>query len=133
MRARSLPVVAVIAIASLAVASGLPRPARAQATAAGTASTQWVAAPAQVTLRPQGDLLARIGAGAATRLMRSNDPDERLRGLEQAAGRHGHEDNPESLALLERAAGTDASKGLDPHMPPEGIARTDPRAVLAVV
>ncbi len=78
---------------------------------------------------PPASLRERVGVDDAARLLRSNDPDERLRGVEQAASMH----SSEALALLERAAGTDSSHGLDPHMPTDGIARTDPRAVLAVV
>jgi HEAT repeat protein len=71
----------------------------------------------------------RLGVEDAARLLRSSDPDERLRGVEQAADLR----SPEALALLGRAAGTDSARGMDPKMPAEGIARTDPRAVLAVV
>jgi HEAT repeat protein len=74
-------------------------------------------------------LRERLGVEDAARLLRSGDPDERLRGVEQAANLR----SPEALALLGRAAGTDSARGMDPKMPAEGIARTDPRAVLAVV
>jgi HEAT repeat protein len=61
--------------------------------------------------------------------MRSTDPDERLRGIERAASTH----TADSLTLLERAARANGPGGLDPRMPDEGIARKDPRALLAVV
>jgi HEAT repeat protein len=61
--------------------------------------------------------------------MRSTDPDERLRGIERAAATH----TSDSLTLLERAARSNGPGGLDPRMPDEGIARKDPRALLAVV
>ncbi len=137
MRATSLLLATPLVLSCVLALDARAQPSAGASAATGTPTvttstprgTTWVASPAMVGVRPPDSLLARVGAGAATRLMRSNDPAERLRGLEQAAGTH----TPESLALLERAAGTDASKGLDPRMPPEGIARTDPRAVLAVV
>ncbi len=112
---------AALALATVLVAS--TRDARAQrpAGASVAASPSPPAAP--------GSLLGRLGTDAAARLMRSGDPAERLRGVERAAATH----TPESLALLERAAGTDASQSLDLNLPAEGIARTDPRALLAVV
>lgn len=76
------------------------------------------------------DLRGRFGAEIALRLMRSKDADERLRGIERASAVH----TPEALALLVRAAAGAASPGgLEPSTPAEGIARSDPRALLAVV
>jgi HEAT repeat protein len=61
--------------------------------------------------------------------MRSPDPDERLRGIERAAAIP----TDAALLLLERAARPGGTGGLDPRLPDEGIARGDPRALLAVV
>jgi HEAT repeats len=61
----------------------------------------------------------------ATKLLRSSDPDERLRGLERAVSTR----TPEALALLERASGP----GLVGSATVEGAARQDPRALLVVV
>ncbi|HEX4445662.1 MAG TPA: HEAT repeat domain-containing protein, partial [Polyangiaceae bacterium] len=80
-------------------------------------------------LSPTASLLGHVGADAAARLMRSADADERLRGIERAASLH----TSTGLLLLERAARTGGPGGLDPRLPDEGIARTDPRALLAVV
>jgi HEAT repeat protein len=74
-------------------------------------------------------LRAHVALEVAARLMRSNDPDERVRGIERAASSH----TPESLALLLRAAANGDSAGLDPRVPVEGMARKDPRALLEVV
>jgi HEAT repeat protein len=63
------------------------------------------------------------------RLLRSADPEERLRGLERAAATH----TPEALALLQRAASAGVPGAFDPRAPIDGVARTDPRALLAVV
>ena len=64
------------------------------------------------------------------RLMRSSDANERLRGIERAASTH----TTEALTLLERATRASlAGEGLDPRMPPDGVARSDPRALLAAV
>jgi HEAT repeat protein len=77
---------------------------------------------------PNG-LLGHFGVNVAVRLMRSDDADDRLRGLERAAAMH----TAEGLALLERAARVGGPGGLDPRLPDEGIARKDPRALLATV
>jgi HEAT repeat protein len=74
-------------------------------------------------------LLARVGLGAAIPLMRSTDPDERLRGLERVAAMR----TPESLSSLVRAAQSRGVASLDPRLPAEGIARTDPRSLLVAV
>jgi HEAT repeats len=71
----------------------------------------------------------RVGAEVAERLMQSNDPDERLRGVERAAAMH----TPEALALLERASRAGLPATADVRPPLEGIARKDPRALLAAV
>ncbi len=70
-----------------------------------------------------------VGIEVAIRLARSTDPDERLRGIERAAAVH----TPEALAFLERAAGAAGAGAVDPHAPIDGVARTDPRALLVVV
>lgn len=82
----------------------------------------------QPVAQPAGGLRAHVGLDVAIRLMRSTNPDERLRGLERAASIH----TPEALALLLRAGGV-GSGGADPRLPAEGISRVDPRALLAVV
>lgn len=74
-------------------------------------------------------LRSRFGIEVAARLMRSPDPDERLRGIERASAIH----TPESLALLVRGSGPSLQGGADPHPPLEGVARQDPRALLSVV
>jgi len=60
----------------------------------------------------------------ALRLLRSNDEEERLRGLQRAAATR----TPEALSLLERA-----SQGALPGASVDGAARQDPRALLVVV
>src|SRR5882672_18747 len=85
--------------------------------------------PAPDAPRMPTDLRGQFGTDIAVRLMRSSDAEERLRGVERAATIH----TSEALALLERAAGAGAPGGLDPRLPLEGIARRDPRALLAVV
>ena len=74
------------------------------------------------------ELRERFGVELASRLLRSADPDERLRGLERAAATHA----AEALSLLVRAASPTAPGG-DPRAPIEGVARKDPRALLVVV
>lgn len=77
-----------------------------------------------------GALRARFGLDMATRLLRRGEADERLRGLERAAGMH----TPEAMALLVRAAEPTVPGGaMDPRSPGEGAARLDPRAMLVVV
>jgi HEAT repeat protein len=61
--------------------------------------------------------------------MRSPDPEQRLRGVERAATTH----TPEALTLLQRAAGASVPGAFDPHAPIDGVARADPRALIAVV
>ena len=75
------------------------------------------------------DLRARFGTDLAVRLLRSADPDERLRGLERVAASA----TPEALALLERASRANVPGAADGRPPLEGVARTDPRALLAAV
>ena len=70
------------------------------------------------------DFRGRFGMDVAMRLLRSTDADDRLRGLERAAATR----TPEALSLLERAA---ASGLQGPQL--DGIARSDPRALLVVV
>ncbi|MGD0523572.1 MAG: HEAT repeat domain-containing protein [Polyangiaceae bacterium] len=78
---------------------------------------------------PATDLRGRFGVDVALRLLRSTDPDDRLRGLERAAATR----TPEGLALLQRAAGAGLPGGFDPRAPIDGVARQDPRALLVVV
>ncbi len=94
------------------------KPARSPSRAPPTTS-----ASAVTTLR------GRFGVEAAARLLRSPDPDERLRGVERAAATH----TSEALALLQRAAGAAVPGAFDPRAPIDGVARTDPRALLAAV
>jgi HEAT repeat protein len=61
--------------------------------------------------------------------MRSPDPEQRLQGVERAATTH----TPEALTLLQRAAGASVPGSFDPHAPIDGVARADPRALIAVV
>jgi HEAT repeat protein len=74
-------------------------------------------------------LRGRFGTDIATRLVRSSDADERLRGIERVAAIH----TPEALALLERAGGAGVPGAVDPRTSLDGIARSDPRALLVVV
>src|SRR5215472_14223698 len=67
-------------------------------------------------LEATADLRAHVGVGLASRLVRSSNPEDRLRGLERAAA----DASSEAVGLLVRA--------LDPL----GAARTDSRALLAV-
>jgi hypothetical protein len=120
---RSLRAVASIA-AMLAIAGSAqaqPRPARAPLGRPARAPSDALTAP--------GSLRARVGIDAAARLMRSADPDERLRGIERAASLQ----TPGGLTLLERAARASGPGALDPRLPDEGVARRDPRTLLAVV
>jgi HEAT repeat protein len=71
-----------------------------------------------------GGLASRAGIDLALRLLRSSDPDDRLRGIERAAT----VETQEALTLLVRVAGSSAPAG-----PETGVARNDPRALLAVV
>ncbi|HXN30532.1 MAG TPA: hypothetical protein VN894_01675, partial [Polyangiaceae bacterium] len=74
-------------------------------------------------------LRGRFGTDIATRLARSTDPDERLRAIERVAGVR----TPEAIAFLARAAGAAVPGAVDPRSPLDGVARTDPRALLVVV
>ncbi len=68
------------------------------------------------TLEPSKDLRAHFGVEVATRLLRSGDADERLRGIQRAATTA----TPEAVSLLVQAA------------EPTGPARSDTRAMLEV-
>lgn len=74
-------------------------------------------------------LRAGSGAEVASRLLRSADAGDRLRGLERAAHTH----TAEAFALLERAAAAGVGGAQNPRVPLEGLARSDPRALLTVV
>lgn len=74
-------------------------------------------------------LRGRVGLERASTWMRSPEPDDRLRGIERAAQVH----TLEGLALLERAASVGPAGNADPRAPLDGVARRDPRALLAVV
>jgi len=101
----------------------------------GTGRSQLGALPATSTpsRRTGGgktqSLRSRLGAEVASRLMRSADPDERIRGIERASAIP----TREGLALLVRAAASAGAASLDPRLPAEGVARKDPRALLAAV
>jgi hypothetical protein len=87
-------------------------------------------APGPTAETATADLRAHFGLERATRLLRSPDPAERLRGIERAAATH----TPEALALLVRAAEPSAAGGFDPRAPAgEGAGRQDARALLVVV
>ena len=81
--------------------------------------------PAHAEGSDAGDLRGRFGIARASRLLRSTDAEERLRGLERAAATQ----TPEALSLLERAAGP----GLVGGATIDGAARQDSRALLVVV
>jgi HEAT repeat protein len=116
---------------ALALALAHAPPARGQAGALVRPRQQdeEAARPAPVALSGPSSLLAHFGVDAAVRLMRSPDADDRLRGIERAAATR----TVGALALLERAAHPGGPAGVDPRLPDEGIARRDPRALLAVV
>jgi HEAT repeat protein len=78
---------------------------------------------------PETGLRARFGTEIGMRLAGSLDPDERLRGIERVAATH----TPEALALLERAVGAVGPGAADARPALDGLARTDPRALLVIV
>jgi HEAT repeat protein len=93
----------------------LPTPVPPTATLAPQASS--LAAPPPLPgLEPTKDLRAHFGVEVATRLLRSGDPDERLRGIQRAAAAA----TPEAMSILVQAA------------EPSGPARGDSRAMLEV-
>jgi len=101
-------------------------PARPPATRSAHTAPSASAPPATPTpLTAVTSLKAHFGLDIALQLMRSGDPEERLRGVQRAARIH----SPEAVELLERATG---SKGTE-SSPPEGVARLDPRALLSAV
>jgi HEAT repeat protein len=108
---------AALVLLTSGVALGQPRPIRPPR---GPAPTAPVAPPG---------VREHFGVDAATRLLRSPEATERLRGLERIAATH----TPEALGVLERAAGATAPGGFDPRAALEGLARKDPRALLVVV
>jgi len=112
-----------LGLAGAAIAQ--PRRARPSTRGLGRSTTH----SAGDALPSPGSLRGRFGADAAVRLTRSSDADERLRGIERAADT----DTSGALALLERAGRASGPGALDPRLPDEGIARKDPRALLAVV
>ena len=123
---------ATVGAGALGVALALSMPASAQQRLSPVRSRSdaaLAAAQAPAWLPGPNGLLGHFGTAAAVRLMRSPDADDRLRGLERVATMH----TTEALALLERAVRTGGSGGLDPRLPDEGIARRDPRALLATV
>jgi HEAT repeat protein len=85
--------------------------------------------PSPTGSAPDTSLRARFGTEIGMRLAHSADPDERLRGIERLAAVH----SPEALALLEGAAGAGGPGATDPGLPLDGLARSDPRALLVVV
>jgi HEAT repeat protein len=122
---------AVVAGGAIAIAVAIASRASAQPRSAARPRADDVsAAHAMPTaLAGSSSLLGHFGVDAAIRLMRSADADERLRGVERAAAIP----TPGGLALLERAARPIGPAGVDPRLPDEGVARRDPRALLAVV
>jgi len=116
-----------IALATGVHAGAQRSPARPPATRPSHAAASALPPPA-TTAPPVAvtSLKAHFGLDIAVQLMRSSDPEERLRGVQRAAGVH----SPEALELLERATG---SKGTGEGLPPEGVARLDPRALLCAV
>lgn len=124
------PVAAVVAVGmALAIAPGaIAQPGRAAGVRSRTDGATAHATPATALPGPNS-LLGHFGVDEAARLMRSADADERIRGVERAAATR----TLEALALLERVAGGRGASGLDPRLPDAGMARRDPRALLAVV
>lgn len=120
---------AALVVASAGAGWSLAPPALAQSRRPRPAGTHGVPVPAISSANASAGLRAHFGVDAATRLLRSSNPAERLRGLERAASLH----TPEALALLERAASPTTPGGFDPRAPTEGVARKDPRALLVVV
>jgi HEAT repeat protein len=98
-----------------------PLPTRPARTAAGPSLPPPTPPPAAVT-----SLKAHFGLDVALRLLRSSDPEERLRGVQRAAAIH----SPEGLELLQRTVG---NKAPGESLAPEGVARLDPRALLSAV
>ena len=98
-----------------------PLPTRPARTAAGPSLPPPTPPPAAVT-----SLKAHFGLDVALRLLRSSDPEERLRGVQRAAAIH----SPEGLDLLQRTVG---NKAPGESLAPEGVARLDPRALLSAV
>lgn len=72
---------------------------------------------------------SRFGMELASRLLKSTDPEEKLRGLERAAALG----TPESLDLLVRAAESLDPGDFDLRTGPDGIGPLDQRALLVVV
>jgi HEAT repeat protein len=122
-RRAAAALVALVRLASANDADAQTRPAK------GSPPALAPGPPETTTRNVTTDLRARFGTEIATRLARSGDPDERLRGIERAAAVR----TPEGLALLERAARAGVQGTIDPHSPLDGVARTDPRALLVVV
>jgi HEAT repeat protein len=110
--------------ASAGAQSIAPRPARPP-----SGEIEGALPPPSPPIRPEDGLRERMGIDAAIALTRSAVATDRLRGLERLAADH----SPESLALLLRGAEAGGSPAMDPRMPAEGFARTDPRALLVVV
>jgi HEAT repeat protein len=78
---------------------------------------------------PLPTLRSRFGVDVASRLMRSGDPDERLRGIDRASAIR----TPEALALLIRASAPTLQSACEARSSIDGVARCDPRALLSVV
>jgi HEAT repeat protein len=118
MRTLSAGLLALIVLGPWASADAQPRrsgrpamPVPQREAAAPTSPAPSVATPPQRVFR------SHFGIEIAETLMRSTDPDERLRGVERLAEVH----TEEALSLLNRASA------------PTGVATTDPRALLVVV
>ncbi|MCL2723200.1 MAG: HEAT repeat domain-containing protein [Polyangiaceae bacterium] len=81
-------------------------------------SSSWADDPKSAATVPT-NVRARVGVDYASRLLRSANPDERIRGIERAASIG----TPQAVGLLARAA----EKGSD-----SSAARSDPRALIAL-
>jgi HEAT repeat protein len=116
-------------IAAAALVLGAPATARAQAHPIGAQGVVPVTAGAPAAEGGAPGLRSRFGADAATALLLSADAEDRFRGAERLASMH----TPEALALLVRAVQPGVPGGGDSHAQIEGVARKDPRALLAAV
>ncbi|HEX8791543.1 MAG TPA: HEAT repeat domain-containing protein [Polyangiaceae bacterium] len=76
-----------------------------------------------------GGVRSRFGMELASRLLRSADPEDKLRGVERAAALG----TPESLDLLVRAAESLDPGDFDLRTGPDGVGPLDQRALLVVV
>ncbi|HEY4014641.1 MAG TPA: HEAT repeat domain-containing protein [Polyangiaceae bacterium] len=116
-------------MAAAALAFATAATARAQAHPIGA---QGVVAPTTAATTSESappGLRSRFGSDVATALLFSADAEDRFRGIQRLASMH----TPEALALLVRAVQPGAPGAGDSHAQVEGVARKDPRALLAAV